>query len=219
VTAAVKAVKDDMTKIVDRQVAITDYELTINGPNGRLVRSGETNLGDLIADAFRTTMDTDIGLVNGGGVRNSIPAGVITYGHIIDVLPNDNYICIIEVSGADLQKMLQLCTVRCPAEDGNFPQVSGMRYTIHTASHIVSDVEVMDTEGTYQPIVETQMYTVALSDYYITMGFDDLESYMLVERNESLVRDVLAYYLEKTLGGTTGTTYAQSGQRITIVND
>lgn len=220
VSAAIQVVKDDMATIVDRLVAKSDYELTINGSNGRLVRCGETNLGDIITDAFREKMGTDIGLVNGGAVRNGIPAGVITYGSIINVLPNDNYLCSIEATGAELMEMLVKCTAKCPEEDGNFPQVSGMRYTIHTASHTVSDVEVMDANGTYQPIVETQKYTVAISDYYAAGGYyDTLKACELTYRGESLLRDVLASYLEKILGGTTGTTYAKPQQRITIIND
>ena len=220
ITAAVQEVKHDVEALTNRQVATSDYELTINGPNGRLIRSGETNLGDIITDAFRITMSTNIGLMNGGGVRNSIPAGVITYGDIVNVLPNDNNACIIEATGDELIKMLIKCTAQCPAEDGNFPQVSGMRFTIHTASHTVSDVEVMDANGVYQPIDANQKYTVATIDYYLSGGFYDmLKACKLIEMGPNLMRDVLAYYMEETLGGTTGTTYAQSAQRITIVND
>lgn len=117
-------------------------------------------------------------------------------------------------------KMLSKCTAQCPAEDGNFPQVSGMRFTIHTASHTVSDVEVMNANGTYQPIDANRKYTVATLDYCLSGGFYGmLKTCKLIEMGSSLMRDVLAYYMEKTLGGTTGTTYAQPAQRITIVND
>lgn len=220
ITDAVQEVKDGMVVLSNRQVATSDYELTINGPNGRLIRSGETNLGDLIADAFRITMNADIGMINGGGVRSGIPAGVITYGHIVNVLPHDNNVCTIEATGDELIEMLSKCTAQCPAEDGNFPQVSGIRYTIHTASHTVSDVEVMDANGTYQPIDADRKYTVATLDYYLSGGFYGmLKTCKLIEMGPSLMRDVLAYYMEYTLGGTTGTTYAQPAQRITIVND
>lgn len=220
ITATVYSVETEMAAVVSRQIATTGYALEINGPNGRLVRCGETNLGDLVTDAFRETMGSDIGLVNGGGVRNSIPAGIITYGDVIDVLPNDNRICRIEVTGSVLLEMLRKCTAKCPEEDGSFPQVSGLRYTIHTASHTVSDVEVMDADGVYQALDETRNYTMALSDYYQSGGYYDiLKPCRLIERRDVMVRDVLADYLEFTLGGTTGDTYAQSQQRITIVDD
>lgn len=220
ITTTVDSIKAEMSTTVSQQIATTDYELTINGSNGRLVRSGETNLGDLITDAFRTAMTADIGLANGGGIRNSIPAGTITYCNVIDALPNDNYICKIEATGALLMEMLRKCTAKCPAEDGAFPQVSGLRYTVHTASHTVSDVQVLDANGTWQPIDETRTYTVAVADFFMNGGFYDiLKPCPLLIYSNVIVRDVLADYLKVNLGGTTGTTYAQPQQRITIIND
>lgn len=220
VTATVESIRADMSTIVSLQIATSDYELTINGSNGRLVRSGETNLGDLITDAFRTAMTADVGLINGGAVRNSIPAGNITYGNIIDVLPNDNYICKIQATGAQLMQMLRVCTAKCPAEDGNFPQVSGLRYTVHTVSHTVSHVETLDESGSWLPIDETRTYTVALADYFMNGGFYDiLKQCPLLIYGNTIVRDVLADYLKLNLGGNTGTTYAQPQQRITLISD
>lgn len=63
-------------------------ELTINGADGkRAVRNAETNLGDLCADAYRILLGADIAFVNGGGVRDNIKVGDITYGDIIKVHP------------------------------------------------------------------------------------------------------------------------------------
>ncbi|MCR4809740.1 MAG: bifunctional metallophosphatase/5'-nucleotidase [Prevotella sp.] len=220
VAATVDSIKADMSNIVNQPIATTDYELAISDSNGRLVRRGETNLGDLITDAFRSAMTADIGLMNGGGIRNNIFEGTITYGSIIDVLPNDNRICKIEATGALLIEMLRKCTAKCPEEDGNFPQVSGMRYTIHTASHTVSDVEVLDANGTWQPIDETRTYTVGVADYFMNGGYYDiLKQCPLLINSNTIVRDVLADYLKLTLGGTTGTAYAVPQQRITIIND
>lgn len=220
ITTTVDSIRAEMSALVGRQMATSDYELTINGSNGRLVRSGETNLGDLITDAFRTAMSADIGLMNGGGIRNSIPAGIITYGNVVDVLPNDDRICKTEATGAQLMEMLRQCTAKCPMEDGNFPQVSGMRFTIHTASHTVSDVEVVDADGAWQPIDEARTYTVGLSSYFNNGGFyDTLKRCPLLIYGNTVMRDVLADYLQVNLHGTTGTVYAQPQQRIRIVND
>ncbi len=67
----------------------TDVELTINNPatGERAVRSGETNLGDLCADAYRQVLGADIGIVNGGGVRAGIKPGNITYNDTLTVHP------------------------------------------------------------------------------------------------------------------------------------
>ena len=219
VTAAINKVKEEMETVVNRPIATSDYALEINGPDGRLVRRGETNLSDLVADALCASMGTRIGLMNGGGIRSSIPAGVITYGDVINTLPFDNRLCTIEATGAELMDMLRKCTANCPEEDGDFPQVSGIHFTIHTASHTVSDVEIIDENGVYQPIDETQTYIVATTDYYHMGGFRDTLKQCPMKEITDLSYVALASYLQKELGGTTGTAYTQSQGRITIVND
>ena len=79
---------------------LCEVDLVIEDPatGARIVRTAETNLGDLCADAYRTLLGADIGWVNGGGVRADIPAGDVTYGDIIEVHPFGNLACLVEVS-------------------------------------------------------------------------------------------------------------------------
>ena len=87
-------------------MAKTDVELTTKDPvtGERAVRSAETNLGDLCADAYRVMLDADVAFVNGGGVRADIPAGDITYEQIINVHPFGNEACVVETTGQDMTK-------------------------------------------------------------------------------------------------------------------
>ena len=96
----IAAIEDQYDDTLNQVVATTEVELTINDPaTGELaVRSSETNLGDLCADAYRNVLGADIGLINGGGVRASIEAGDITYGDIINVNPFGNMICVVETT-------------------------------------------------------------------------------------------------------------------------
>ena len=73
-------------------VARSDVELVINDPvtGERIIRSQETNLGDLCADAYRVVLGADIGMINGGGIRAALEPGDITYGDIIAVHPYGN---------------------------------------------------------------------------------------------------------------------------------
>lgn len=218
-TDSVKALLEQVTM---RQLATSDYALTILDAAGvRQVRRAETNMADLISDAFRQALNADIALYNGGGIRNNIAAGAITYGDVTNVLPFDNRLCMLEVPGSLLITMLQKCTAAVPEEDGNFPQVSGMRYTIHSVSHTVSDIEVLDAAtGQYVPIDPTKNYSVSTTDYYSSGGFDGiLKDCTLLKNTTILSRDVLADYLEHALGGKLGGTYAKSQGRITIVED
>jgi len=222
VTATIDSVKTLMAEVTARKVATTAYDLTINGADGkRLVRSGETNLGNLVSDAFRVILDTDMGLVNGGGIRNSIPAGDITFGQVFDVLSFDQPLCRIEATGKQILAMLQRCTAKCPEEDGSFPQMSGIRFTVHTKGHTVSDVTVLDrTTGEYKPIDESKTYTICTPDYYASGGFySTLKDCKQLSNGPMVDRDCVVAYLEKTLGGTTGTAYEKPQGRVTIVND
>ena len=117
--------------------------------------------------------------------------------------------------------MLEKTTATAPGEDGNFPQVSGMRFTVHTASHTVSDVLVIDAEiGAYRPLENQKTYTIALNDYYSGGGYYNmLKDCVLLENNGRLDRDVVADYLQNTLGGVVGNEYAQPQGRIILVDD
>lgn len=78
----VDSINKEFESVLNEVVAHTDVDLTTLNPETeeRMVRSQETNLGDLCADAYRWALDADIGLVNGGGIRADIAAGDITYG-------------------------------------------------------------------------------------------------------------------------------------------
>ena len=117
--------------------------------------------------------------------------------------------------------MLTRCTALVPQLDGNFPQCSGVRFTIHSKSHTVSDVEVLQADGTYAPIDPTKTYTVGLTDYNYSGGglFDCFKSCPVLFESTTRYYDALANYLSGNLGGNTGTTYAKPQGRITIVND
>lgn len=220
VSATVDSVYHQMAQVTSRQIATCDFDLTINDANGhRLVRCGETNMADLVCDAYRHIMQADIGLSNGGGIRSGISAGNITYGDIVNVQPFDNHMVKIEATGAQIIDMLTACTAGLPDEEGQFPQVSGLRYTIHQRSHTISDVEVQSGD-TWQPIDVNRTYTIATIDYYRGGGFyDTLKQCTLITLAVSLYRDAVAEYLETTLGGIVPSEYAESQGRITIVDD
>ena len=112
-------------------------------PNGN--RDGETNLGDLCADAFRYVADTEkaagrtydvdddhiIGFVNGGGLYDHIKKGEIKLGDLFQVLPDYHKICGVYVKGRDLLEVMEAATQHLPKEDAAFPQVSGVDYSIN----------------------------------------------------------------------------------------
>ena len=214
----------------------TDVELTINNPatGERAVRSGETNLGDLCADAYRQVLGADIGIVNGGGVRAGIKTGNITYNDTLTVHPFGNMGCVVEVTGQQIKDALEMASRNYPKESGGFLQVSGLKYTIKTS--VPSSVQVdekgnfVKVTGAYRvadimigdsPLDTSKVYTVASHNYMLKMAGDGMTMF----KNSKVIRDdvmtdvdILSAFIRNNLGGNVGTDYADpAGQgRITI---
>ena len=226
VNARVKAATDSIHKLVDaatsKVVAHTDYRLVVSDENKQwIIRGSETNAGDLVADAYRYALKSDIAFENGGGIRNDIMAGDITYGDVIGMLPYDNILRRVAVSGKLLKEMLTRCTALVPVLDGNFPQCSGLRFTIHCKSHRVSDIEVLQENGKYAPLDENHTYSVTMTEYTHEGGgfFDMFKKCPVLQESTIRYHEAMIDYLTKVLGGNTGKAYAQPQGRIKIVND
>ncbi|MBO4616033.1 MAG: bifunctional metallophosphatase/5'-nucleotidase [Lachnospiraceae bacterium] len=240
-TASVKATIDEVKaqneELVNTVVAHTDVDLTVMDPKTgeRMVRSNETNLGDLCADAYRAMSGADIAFVNGGGVRVSIPAGDITYGDIIKVHPFGNQMCVIEATGAEILDALEMSAAKVPAEYGGFLQVSGLKYTIDTKveSTVVTDdskifVEVSgdrrvkDVFVGDEPIDPEKTYTLASHDYMLKNmgdGYSMFADNTVLQDCVMIDNQVLINYIVDVLGGNVGEDYKDPyGQgRITIL--
>lgn len=131
-------------RVAEIQAAIdADYgqvfartEVALDGEKSS-VRTSETNLGDLIADAMlwqagQTDKEVDAAITNGGGIRASIPAGDITKRDINTVLPFGNTLYVVTVTGAELLEALEAATGYAPETAGAFPQVAGLQFTVNT---------------------------------------------------------------------------------------
>jgi len=146
--------------ITSQTVGVTRVEL--NGERGN-VRTGETNLGNLITDAMRAKLDTDVAITNGGGIRASIDRGEITQGEVITVLPFGNTAMAIEISGAKLRAALEHAVSEYPATEGLFPQVSGIKFTFNGDAEPGNRVQQVWVEG--EELEQDKMYTVATNDF------------------------------------------------------
>lgn len=171
VTATLDSIKKLTDKMLEQHIATSSFDLKTDKNGKRYVRQGETNLGDLNADAFRFAMDSQIGLVNGGNIRANIPAGEITYKQILEVSPFNSDLCKIEATGAQIIEALEQGTSKLPAEFGGFLHVSGLHYSIDPSkTPRVSNVMVENKDGSYSNIDSNQTYTVAMSSYIAYMG-------------------------------------------------
>ena len=221
VKATTDSVQQLMRELTQRVVCHSDVRLRILNEQGKQqVRMGETNLGDLVCDAYRIYSGADISLANGGGIRTEKHAGDLTYGDIADILPYDNNLWVVEVTGATIKELLRKNCSFLPVEDGSFPQVSGLRFTVRVSDHAVLDIEVLNKEtNEYEPLDEDKLYTIATIDYCVTGGgfYDVLKNSKVVQRFDILYRDVFVDFLEHTLGGRISNDYLEPQGRIKII--
>ena len=197
----IKEINGSLETILSEEVGETAFELSISDEEGiRKVRARETGIGDMISDAFRFYDNADIGIVNGGGIRTSIPAGTITYGTLLSIQPFQNSYCMIKVTGQQLLDAMEYAYRSLESiykfdgnpvgETGSFWCLSGMKVTIDTSiqsavvqdengffDHFegdqrrVQDVFVLENDE-YVPIDPEKEYTVAGIDYVLTKNGD-----------------------------------------------
>ena len=116
-----------MTKIIDRKNLLDAATCLKNG--GTVVFPTETVYG-LGADALKEVTNADIAYVNGGGVRAPINVGDVTYNDIYNVFPFNNKLVVAEATGKTIRDMLEMAVMNYPAQDGSFPHVAGMTFSV-----------------------------------------------------------------------------------------
>jgi 5'-nucleotidase len=142
--------------------------------DSRAIRTRETNLGNLVADAMlaATAMDkTQIAITNGGGIRTSIAAGDISYGKVLEVLPFGNRLVQFDLSGADVIAALE--NGLSQPGGGRFPQVAGLRLSADInkpAGARVVDVQIGDEKSGYAPLDKNATYRVVTNDFMANGG-------------------------------------------------
>jgi len=231
----VAEIRQEMQTRVGQIVGHTEVPLTMLKNGRREVRKGETNLSDLLTDAFRFATGADIGIMNGGGIRNQIEAGNITYGDIYSVMPFNNTIRKLECTGQQLLDALEVGVALAPGENGDFFQVSGMRYTYRTdiPTSIMLDknqlfVGVGETRrivsaevlrhGKWEPVDPNATYTLGGQSYILTSkGASGALQYMHEIECETMgdVEAVIRYF--EHLGTISAAQYGKAQGRIKMI--
>ena len=135
------------------------------------VRTRETNLGNLIAEAMRSRVDADVAIANGGGIRGdrTYDAGsTLTRGDVLAELPFRNRLVLLELSGADLLEAIENGVSRVEDRAGRFPQVAGMRFAFDPAAPSGQRVSQITVDGA--PLDPSRVYRVATNDYLVNGG-------------------------------------------------
>lgn len=176
-------------------------------------RRGESELGNLIADAVRKAAHSDFSIVNSGGIRSNLEAGPITYSAIFRVIPFENQMAILKVTGKELLLLLRV------AESGSrgVSPVSGLKIKmIDLDSPAPSDdlngdenpeewktnrlLSVTTSKG--EPIIPDKIYTVATLDFLVQGGDDWAWPISKISKDRiqldagMTIRDAVVEYLE-----------------------
>jgi 5'-nucleotidase / UDP-sugar diphosphatase len=126
------------------------------------VRSQPTNLGVFIARTMMEKAQADLALMNSGGVRDSLPAGTITYRDVLKVQPFGNTVAVVTLSGAELLQYLQAAAKMTPGS-GAYPQVAGVKLRI--ANNTLESAEVGG-----RPIDPARSYRLAMMNFTASGG-------------------------------------------------
>ena len=183
-------------EMLGEKIAVADTKFYITDPatGKRRIRSGETNLGDFVADGIYTyfneveKLHCDIAIMNGGGIRSDEDAGYWTFKTCKQVSPFGNVACLMSVTGKQIQDALEFAARFAGAEgkeNGGFLQVAGATYEIHTdipntvqtddknvwigsatGTPRVQNVKIYDRHtGTYEPLDPAKTYALAGMNY------------------------------------------------------
>lgn len=166
-------IKEFIDNIREQQKAVTEVVIgkttvKLDGDRDQ-VRTGATNLSNLIADAMVWKSGADISLTNGGGIRASINAGDITVGNVITVLPFGNYVVTKELTGADIKAALEHGFKDTPKSAGSQAQIGGVTLDLDTTKPVGERVSNIRFKNGKRFNMNTK-YSVATNDFMAVGG-------------------------------------------------
>lgn len=226
---SVQAIHKAFDQMGSHVVATTSMLLLAEENDIRVCRLRETNLGDLVADAYRILMGADIGWMNSGGIRANVPAGPITHNQLFTVCPYNNRIVVISATGRDILNALETAVREYPKAEGCFPQVSGISFTFDPS---VSSSVVLDSNGNFlcvagpyrvrdvrvgdKPLELDDTYTIAGPEYVLLKGGDAINfpSRKQIASKDVSDLEILEDYILNNLNGHIESPYDQPQGRI-----
>lgn len=189
ITETIEAQEEILSEIIGK----TDIYLDGEREN---VRTKETNLGNLVMDAFLAETGADIAMSNGGGIRSSLEAGEITIGDVITVVPFSNFVITKKMTGAMIKEALEFSVRLYPEANGGFLHVAGLSFSFDPSKGEGERVHnVMVGE---EPLNMDKKYIVATHDF-LAAGGDGYEMFAGAETvNEyPIMNEVVMNYIKE----------------------
>ncbi|MBY7731634.1 bifunctional UDP-sugar hydrolase/5'-nucleotidase [Vibrio splendidus] len=178
VIATLSAYQQQGQELLDVIISKTDAKLE---GDRDVVRAEQTNLGHLLGHAYRTydLVDADFGVMNSGGVRDSIAAGDIAYRDVLTVQPFGNFVTKATMTGAEVKAYLDVVATKT-AGSGAYAQLDNISLTVDCD---LSDVAIRDINGKGFDLADT--YTFSVISFSAAGGDDypviDVESTQLTD--------------------------------------
>lgn len=176
----------------------------------------------------------DVAVVNGGGIRDEIKPGDVTYGDLIAVQPFNNQLAYVDTLGQNILDLLEAGAEILPEPSGGLQHVAGLTYTVRTDipssvqrtdkkefAGVTGEYRVRDVRVNGEPLDVNKRYKLVSHTFLLEYGGDGLTMFM---NDEAVLLDLdnqaLIEYIQYDLKGTIGSEYADpDGQgRIVVKN-
>lgn len=151
----------ELSPILEEVVGTANGELKHdrNDPNISL-------LGKWVTEMMRKKTGCQIAIQNGGGLRRTIYEGNITMGDMYEIMPYDNALVTMELSGEDIKKAIDHGILNPNVTDGQF---SGLKVEYDKDKEFENRITSIALEdGT--PLEMDMYYTVVINDFMLTGG-------------------------------------------------
>lgn len=161
-----------------------------------IVRTGESNLGNLLADSVIKHTKADAVILNGGDIRTTIEVGEITKGDILTMLPFGSYGVLLEIKGIDILNAIENGVSVYPDTFGGFPHVAGMTFTFDPSKEVGNRVDELIIQG--EPVDLNKTYKLVTNNFLAEGGdkYDSLKNGTLVAEYEAL-EEILINYIQE----------------------
>ena len=217
ITALIEDIKQRFADTLSQHLSYASFDLRVKDDAGEwVIRDAENGLCNLAADAMLHSSEStktgraDVGLYNAGGLRSNIKAGEITFNDALSVMPFNNTVCIVEVSGQTLLDELEHGVRMMPNRNGGLLHVAGMTYTVDTRiptpvktddRNILIGIEgerrIKDAKINGEPVDPEKLYKVVSVSYVLTALGDGhvFKGARLIEPDYATASDAFAAYL------------------------
>jgi 5'-nucleotidase len=157
-------------------------------------RKQETALGNLLADLMRAAHPSDVAMINGGGMRASLPAGKLSYGRLYETFPFDNAFASMRLPAGEFRRLL----ARSLGRSGSLVSLSGLRALARCKD---GAIEVTLVRPDDSPIRDAEMLVLTTTDFLATGGDGFFAGTTLDFEIGAPIRDAMAGTL-RARGGT-----------------